>query len=406
MTLNKQISNNNFFAFVWHSVFLALANNFMDVDTVIPAMILDAGGSSIQLGLLTAVMISSGQVSQLFFAPFLSNKLFKKQYLLTAINLRIFSLFTLAILFISAKALSGSIVILLIFILIAIFAISGGFANINYVDILGKSIIPDQRKHFFSIKQIISSIGVLISAYFARRILQNFGFPQNYTYLFMMAGILLAIASFGFWRIKEVKAESMKITHLSNYLSKIVDEIKSNRRLKYYLLTLNTQGVVLVLIPFMILFAKSKIAGVDFSVGNFLLLKVFGSVLAGGTLYIYAKKLKYRYLLYITSISAIMISLMVIFLPANVIFPYIFLLAGLIFAFYRMTIGGVLLEVTNSKNRALYTGITGAGNILPGLYPIFGGWLVGAFDFTIFFSITIVILSISLFFIYKLNCKH
>jgi len=406
MRLNKQVSNNNFYVFLWHAVFLALANNFMDIDTVIPAMILDAGGNSFQLGLLTAVMISSGQVSQLFFAPYLSNQLFKKKFLLFGINLRVFSLLALALLFVSAEALNGGTVILLIFILIAIFAVSGGFANINYMDILGKSIIQNQRKHFFSLKQIIASIGVLISAYFARKILQTYGFPKNYTLLFASAGILLSIASLGFWRIQEVKTEGLKISHLKNYLSKVATEIKKNNRLKYYLLVLNTQGVVLVLLPFLILFAKNKMDVTNAAVGNYLLLKVIGSVIAGGTLYIFAKKLKYRYLLYLTSIAAIVTSLLVLNLQPHYLFPWIFLLAGLIFAFYRMTIGGVLLEVTNSQNRALYTGITGAGNILPGLYPIFSGWIVGKFSFTAFFTITILILSLSLYFINKLNCQH
>jgi MFS family permease len=406
MELNKKISNKNIHSLIWHAVFLALANNFMDIDTVIPAMILDAGGSSFQLGLLTAVMISSGQVSQLFFASYLSNKLVKKKFLLAGINLRIFSLLSLAALFISAKFLSGGVVILLIFIFIAIFAVSGGFANISYVDIMGKSILKEQRKHFFSIKQIISSIGVLVSAYFARKILQNFNFPQNYTYLFASAGILLTVASLGFWRIHEVRAEVLKISHFRDYLGKILHEVKDNRRLKYYLFVLNTQGVVLVLLPFLILFAKNKMDVANSAVGNYLLLKVIGSVFAGGILFLFARKLKYRYLLYITSVAAIIISLLVMFVPPAYLFPQIFLLAGLIFAFYRMTISGVLLEVTTTQNRALYTGITGAGNILPGLYPILSGWIVGQFSFAAFFITTVLILTLSIFFIYKLNCRH
>jgi hypothetical protein len=41
MTLTRNISNHNFYAFLWHAGFLAFAQNFMDVDTVIPAMIIE-----------------------------------------------------------------------------------------------------------------------------------------------------------------------------------------------------------------------------------------------------------------------------------------------------------------------------------------------------------------------------
>ena len=38
MILSREISNHNFYAFLWHAGFLALAQNFMDVDTVIHAI--------------------------------------------------------------------------------------------------------------------------------------------------------------------------------------------------------------------------------------------------------------------------------------------------------------------------------------------------------------------------------
>lgn len=35
MELNKQTSQHNYYSFLWHAVFLALAINFMDMDTII-----------------------------------------------------------------------------------------------------------------------------------------------------------------------------------------------------------------------------------------------------------------------------------------------------------------------------------------------------------------------------------
>jgi len=72
MELNEQISNRNYYAFLWHAVFLALAKNFMDVDTIIPAMMVDAGASSLQVGILTAIMLAGGKCAQLFFTLFIA----------------------------------------------------------------------------------------------------------------------------------------------------------------------------------------------------------------------------------------------------------------------------------------------------------------------------------------------
>jgi hypothetical protein len=60
----RDISKKNFHAFLWHASFLAIAKNFMDVDTVIPAMLLNAGGTQVHVGILTAIMIGGSRFSQ------------------------------------------------------------------------------------------------------------------------------------------------------------------------------------------------------------------------------------------------------------------------------------------------------------------------------------------------------
>ena len=82
MKLTEQISRNNYYSFLWHAIFLALTINFMDMDTIIPAMMVDAGASPLQLGVLTAIMVGGARFAQLFFAPFLNNQPSKKGYLL------------------------------------------------------------------------------------------------------------------------------------------------------------------------------------------------------------------------------------------------------------------------------------------------------------------------------------
>lgn len=405
MKLNQHISQNNYKSFLWHATLLALAKNFMDIDTVIPAMMVDAGGSSLHIGMLTAIMIGGGKLAQLIFAPSLSNKRFKKQYLLIGINTRILALIGMAVLFIFSDMIANGLVILSIFILIFIFSISGGFANINYIDILGKSILEKRRKHFFSIKQVASSFGILVSAYFARHILRTHSYPDNYSYLFIIAAVLLGLASLGFWKIKEVAAEHLKISNVRDFFQITIQEFKNNKRLSSYLMILNTQGLTLILLPFLILYAKQSFGADTHNIGNYLLLKVIGGVVTGSIMFYYAKKLRYHYLLYITTFLAILIPILLLIFPGAILFPYIFLGGGIIYAFHRVVISGILLEVTTNKNRALYTGLTGAGNILPIIFPLIGGWLIDRFGFQSFFLIVVVLIFSSLYFIYRLNCQ-
>jgi hypothetical protein len=54
---------------------------------------------------------------------------------------------------------SGDVCILFIFVLVTIFSFSGAFANISYTDIFGKSVLPDARKSFFSLRQMLTGSG-------------------------------------------------------------------------------------------------------------------------------------------------------------------------------------------------------------------------------------------------------
>ena len=111
--------------------------------------------------------------------------------------------------------------------------------------------------------------------------------------------------------------------------------------------------------------APGKMFGaVSHDIGNFLLLKVIGGVLTGSILYYYSKKIKYRNMLNMTSILAILIPLCILVFPGPLLFPYIFLAGGIVFAIHDISMSGILLEVTTNENRALYTGLSGAGSIL------------------------------------------
>ena len=405
MELNKYISRHNYYSFIWHAIFLALAINFMDVDTIIPSMMVDAGGSSFQLGILMAIMVGGSKFAQIFFAPFLNNQSSKKNYLLGGINARIFALIGMALLFIFSSNISESLTIWAIFILISLFSFSGAFANINYVDILGKSVLPDKRKAFFSMKQVLSSVFVFLSAFLAKRVLTAYGYPANYAILFSLAAILLSIASFGFWRIVEIPVQNNRIDGILPFINTVIHEIRTNKKLKYYLLLINTQEIIMILMPFLILYAKQIFSATSEDIGNFLVLKVIGGVLIGSLLFYYSRKIKYQIMLYLSSIIAVLIPLSIIIFPGSTLFPFIFLPGGIVFTIHYISISGILLEVTTNENRALYTGLSGAGSIFPVMFPFAGGWIVTKFGFNSFFFLFIAIILISFYFIYKIECK-
>ena len=404
MHLTNQISRNNFLSFLWHSTFLALAQSFMDIDTIMPSMILEAGGNGVHIGIFTAIVLGGSSISQLVFVPYLNNSHSKKKHLLAGVNIRVLSLFGIAVLLYFSTSLKGNMVIAMIFLLITVFSLSGAFANISYTDIFGKSINAESRKSFLSIKQVIAGIGILLSALIARNILTKYSYPVNYSFMFFLAAMVLGIASLGFWKIKEVVASGFKIKNLKDYSAAVLLEFRTNKKLKYYLGFINTLGLSIMILPFIILFAQETFETGKIETGNFLLAKVSGVVTAGIILTPISKLIKYKFLMYLASLLALLIPLFVMIIHSASYLFLVFLIGGIVFSIYSISMKGVLLEISDNKNRALYTGIAGAGSIIPIIFSLFGGWIIQQYGFTGFFAVFILIILSSLYFIYKLDC--
>jgi MFS family permease len=405
MELTNKVSKRNFYSLLWHAGFLAFAKVFMDVDTIIPAMLVDAGGSAVQVGILTSIMLGGSSFTQLVYAPFISNFHFKKKFLLLGINSRIFALLGLGLMLYFSAIVNEKNIIWIIFILITIFSFGGAFSNVSYTDILGKSILQDARKPFFSIRQVFTGSVLLLSSFLAKKVLSLAGYPINYSYMFFIAFGALLFASFGFWNIKEVTPSRLAVKSPKHFFQLVKTELKQNQKLKYFLGFINTMGISLSLLPFVILYAKEFYNIQSTDIGLFLIFKVIGSVAVGFILFFLAGKYKYRYLLYGSAVLAFVLPLFLFLSHEISSFTIIFFIGGIIYTAYSISLNGVLLEVSGTKNRTLYTGILGVGSIFPALFPLFGGWLIKQYGFHPFFILFMIVILSSFYFIYKINCK-
>ena len=125
----------------------------------------------------------------------------------------------------------------------------------------------------------------------------------------------------------------------------------------------------------------------------------------GFFLFIIAGRYKYRYLLYTNTFLVLLIPMIIIFSKTIPSFTTIFFLGGIIYTVYSISLNGILLEISDNSNRALYTGIAGAGSIIPAIFPLIGGQIIKLYGFTLFLAIFMLIIICSIFFIYKMNCE-
>ncbi|MEN8163629.1 MAG: hypothetical protein ABFS37_05825 [Acidobacteriota bacterium] len=405
MELTKRNSRNNLLAFLWHAVFLALTVSLVEVNTVVPAMLLKLGASSFLLGLFTTITLGGASFAHVFFAGILLNRPRKKGALLLGVNLRVGALFGLGLTFAWSDRLGRSTTLVILFLLIALFSLSGAFANISFIDLLGRLIKKERRKAFFTAKQIINSAGLLVSTLVARAILKGVDFPGNSVVLFSLAGMLLLVASLGFWRLREVEGEGYRRSFFS-FIRQIPEEIRRNPNLKRYLGIMNTLGVGMGVPPFLLLYAREHFHLTAEVVGNILFFITSGLLVAGLFLFKFAARFTYRELLF-AALGLVLATLLgaVLLQGSATASLFVFTLAGMFLAPYRMAIGGLLLEISTVENRTVYAGIAGAGSILPLIAPLMAGAVLPLVSFFPLLLVTVLIVASSGFFIRGVVCK-
>jgi hypothetical protein len=319
---------------------------------------------------------------------------------------RVAALISLAALFYYSVNLSPAFTLFSLFALITIFSFSGSFANVSYIDLNGKVIESGRRKHFFSLKQFLSSTGLIVSALVARQLLKKMEFPDNYTLLFLLAGILLFIASFGFYAIKEKEPSANKKRNFADFFRQMPVEVHTNSNLKYYLFIINFLGIGVSLLPFVILLAKKQFAFSGAMIGNFLLFSTIGMLIGSLSLYFMAKKFSYKkVLIFDVFLGASLPVAALLFAGNEMLFQLIFVFAGIFVSTYKISVNGILIEISNNENRTLYAGMSGAGNIFTMIFPILAGYFISAFGFSWVFGFMSLSMLSSIYFIRRLNCR-
>lgn len=400
----------NFLAFIWHAFWLALANTFAERNTVLPGLIIFVGGSQTEVGILTAITVGVPIFSQLAFAGYLSQKVYKKNFLIIGVYLRVIAFLGTVWTLTQAEVINSFTIILLVFFWMLLFSISGAFAGVSYSDILGKSITGNTRKRFFVTRQFLSSIGVLLSAVVAREFLKGFEYPQNYIIMFSFAAAMLFIAAFGFLALKESPTKVFRSErNFLQVLKSIPSVLKADIRFRNFIILNNLIQLPLTLIPFIIVLAKDNLGISKEIIGNFLLFQIFGMILSN---LVWSKVVNKKAFIGIVKVLVgieiflLLASLMTAEYGNIYIFYFIFIIIGSAMSAFKISSEGMFLEISTDENRALYQGISGSLNITVAFFPLVSGLLIKYLGFAPIFIGGGLLVAMSYFLTPKIKCGN
>lgn len=311
------------------------------------------------------MLIVSAALPQLFVARWIEPRARKMPYLMTAIYLRVLSWGFLAWLIYTIGAEHPQTLAWAMVVMLAVFYAGGGLGNIPYTDIIGKVIPPDRRGAFFGGKAALAGPLAVGAALAARQILAHIPYPNNYALLFGLAALGLAVASLGFWVMREPPALSAnpRALSLDEYWQQILG---ASQRIKTLIVIELLTGFSLMVLPFYVVYAREELGAPVEAVGWFLLAQVAGGVLANLFWARLVDQAGSRRMLYCCALISTLTPLLAIGLaPLGWrALMLVFFLAGATFDGRNVGFNSALLELAPAAERPTYAALN-AVLILP-----------------------------------------
>ena len=382
----------NFAGGIWHGGVLAIGNSLVRPTTVISALIVQLTGSTIWVGGLSTVLTVAGTLPQIFVARWLEPKKRKMPYLLTAIYLRVASWGVLAWMIHAIGAEQPNLIAWALLILLTVFYAGGGLGNIPFTDIIGKVIPLPRRGAFFGWRGALAGPLSLGAAMLAQRILSSVDYPDNYAILFGLAAALLALASLGFWVVREPDSD-VKDVHLQAWSAYWSDVAHASLHLKPLIISELLTGFSLMALPFYVVYAKVDLgAPLAAATGLYLIAQVGGGVVSNVLWAYLVDKWDSRTMLFYCAFVAALTPILTIFLAGwgwKALIP-VFFLAGSTFNGRRVGFQTALLEVAPDAKRGTYAGINALLTLPIAFLPLAAGALLKVISYPTLFIITAV----------------
>lgn len=397
----------NYLAFLWHAVFLSITVTFTEVNTIIPAMILQVGGSALHIGIASSIMIGIPVVSKLAFSSLLSRYEHKKPFLLIGIGMRVLSLAMIAYLLSSQRFFGLAGLLSLIYFLLLLFSSGGALAGLGYIDLVGSSLGSEGRRKFFTSKQLVGSVGMLLSMLVARQIVSTLSYPVNYILLFSLAAFFLATASGGFFTIREQESEVATPMSYAQVLRSLPGILKKDGSFRNYVILSNILSIGTVLTPFFLSLAKESLSFGSDLLGSLLLFQVSGNIASSLVWRRVIKAGGYKAVLWIRIALSVILPaaaiLLVSLLSVEAYLVAIFLV-GVLTGARAVSDEAVLVELSTRQNRVLYSGIVGTLNLSMVVLPLLLGFLIRAYGYPVVFLLASGCSLFGFLFLRRMSC--
>ncbi|MYG00208.1 MFS transporter [Candidatus Poribacteria bacterium] len=414
--LRKQNHQRRNFGFaILQGTFMRINLAFVDASTVLSAFIYKLTQSDIMVGLTGSMMAAGWMWPQLLVSNLLEHRQRKMPYYALGMSVRVLA--WLAISYYTIRIGSESPILLAGCFLGFYFLSSSsmGVSTLPYMDIVSKSIAPNRRARFFSLRQMLGGffgiwVGFLVRAMLGKEeeftgilggITQTFktlsvylissiglsdtelGFPSNYAFLFICSVIAAFLSFISFLGIREpihpVNATRQPIWQHLKQGPHFLRTDKNYRQFIFFRIGTHFAGMAS---PFYVPYALEVLKVSEADIGFFIVCSALSGVISNAMWGYIGEKYGVRWLLIISvglmSLPPI-IALSSGWLPTSLHVPaylFIFTIGGILANGVMVGFMSYMLNIAPPRSRPSYIGFMNTLLVPASFAPVIGGMLV------------------------------
>jgi len=377
----RQVAENfrwNFGANLWDIAFITFGLNLVSQTTIMPLLVSELTPSRVAVGLIPAIYSLGFLLPQLLTANFAEGLRRNKPFvmLLGGLGERLpYLAIGVAVLWWAGSA--PALTLALFFLLLATSAASNGMATPAWFTMIAKVIPVDKRGLWSGVARSLGALLGIAGGAFSGRLLNEWPFPQNFGYSFLLAFVFVAISWLGLAANREPESPTVKPrVPLGAYMRRLPQVLRRDGNYARFLLARSLSSFGAMAAGFFMVYGKENIAGAIEQVGTLTAVLVGTQAVMNLLWGLLADRGGHKAVLCGASF-AMALTAAVAWLARSPSWLWaVFALLGVAMSADSVSRMNIVLEFCSPEDRPTYIGLTNT-LLAPArtLAPLLGGWL-------------------------------
>jgi MFS family permease len=384
----------NFTVNVIDITFISLAMSLISRETIMPLMVSQLTDSKIAIGLIPAIHSLCFYLPQLFMANHAESLPYKKPFVALIGGVMERGPYLLMGLAMWAFAIqSPNFALIAFFLLLACASLGGGIGTPAWLTLVGKVLPVNRRGLFFGISGALGALMGIVGAHFVGQILDTVPYPENFTWLFIIAFFFCVLSWVGLVLNREPESLVVKEqVPLITYFRQLPNVLRGNRNFSRFLITYGIAKLGAMAVGFFLVFGSSSynLSGAQVGTLTAILIGSGGvtNVLWGWV----GDRAGHKIVLVVCTFLLALAALIAWTSTSETSLIITFILLGASLSGDIISRFSIVLEFSVPEDQPTYIGL--ANTLLApivGLGPVFAGWLATVLDYRSLFLISAVL---------------